>query len=72
MFKSLALGADFVIIGRPIIYALAADREIGVNRILELFSHEFKSTMRIYGCKNINDINNNYIVNRLKNAKDIF
>ena len=72
MFKALALGADFVAIGRPIIYALTADREIGVNRILELFSHEFKSTMRICGCKNISDINNNYIVNRLKNAKDIF
>lgn len=66
MFKTLALGADFVAIGRPIIYALTADRKIGVDKILELFSHEFKSTMRICGCKEIKDINKNFIVNRLK------
>jgi len=72
IFKTLALGADFVAIGRPIIYALTADRKVGVDRILELFSHEFKSTMRICGCKSTNDINSNYIINGLKNAKDIF
>jgi len=62
MFKTLAMGADFAAIGRPIVYALTADPKIGVNKLLELLIHEFKSTMRICGCKNVKDINNKYII----------
>lgn len=34
VLKALALGADFVCLGRPIIYGLAAGGEEGVKRVL--------------------------------------
>ncbi len=36
VFKALALGAKFVLIGRPILWSLAVNGEAGVNHVLEL------------------------------------
>ncbi len=35
--KALALGADFVMIGRPVLYALGADGQRGLSTLLECF-----------------------------------
>ena len=35
--KALALGADFVMIGRPVLFALGADGERGLSTLLEFF-----------------------------------
>ncbi len=69
MFKALSLGADFVAIGRPIVYALTADNKKGADKLLELFSHEFLSTMRICGVETVKEIEKSLIVNRLNRLK---
>ena len=36
VIKALALGADFVLIGRPFLYAMAADGYSGLQQVIEL------------------------------------
>lgn len=69
IFKTLALGADFVSVGRPIVYGLVADPKSGVSKVLELLSHEFNTTMRISGTETLKDINKSFIINRLDRLK---
>ena len=66
IFKCLALGADYVAIGRPIIFGLIANSNIGVEKVLELYIHELKTTMHLCGVSDINKIGIKNIINRLK------
>jgi isopentenyl diphosphate isomerase/L-lactate dehydrogenase-like FMN-dependent dehydrogenase len=47
--KALALGADAVLVGRPICYGLAAAGAAGVHRVLELLRHELVTAMTLLG-----------------------
>ena len=57
IFKALALGANSVLIGRPVIYALATAGAMGVAHCLRLLKDELTLTMALTGCATINDIN---------------
>lgn len=56
IFKAIALGADAVLIGRPIMYALATAGPLGVAHMLRLLKDEFEITMALCGCNSISDI----------------
>ena len=56
VLKALALGARAVLIGRPYAWALAADGEAGVRKVLEMFRKELHRTMRAVGCRKTADI----------------
>ena len=47
---ALALGADAVAIGRPILWGLGAGGEAGVRRVLEILRGEFDLAMALAGC----------------------
>lgn len=49
MVKALALGADFVWIGRPAFYAVAAYGEAGADRVISLFQEELNLTLSQIG-----------------------
>ncbi|KQT89066.1 hypothetical protein ASG49_14635 [Marmoricola sp. Leaf446] len=49
----LALGADAVLLGRPLFMALAADGPDGVRRALALLHDELEETMRLAGCADV-------------------
>ncbi len=51
--KALALGARAVMIGRPILWGLAADGERGVARVLELLRDELDTALALCGCPTI-------------------
>lgn len=51
--KGLTLGADAVLIGRPVLYGLAVDGEAGVSNILQLLSKELTRTMTLLGASDI-------------------
>ncbi|MBB1381842.1 alpha-hydroxy-acid oxidizing protein, partial [Shewanella sp. SR41-2] len=57
VIKAIALGANSVLIGRPWVYAMAAQGEAGINSLLSLFQQEITSTMGLMGVNNIKDIN---------------
>jgi isopentenyl diphosphate isomerase/L-lactate dehydrogenase-like FMN-dependent dehydrogenase len=47
---ALALGAQAVLVGRPVLWGLAVDGEHGVQRILELLRTEVELALRLLGC----------------------
>jgi L-lactate dehydrogenase (cytochrome) len=54
--RMLALGADFVLLGRAWAYALAADGEQGVPHMLSLIEAEMRVAMALIGCTKVRDI----------------
>uniref|UniRef100_A0A1J3FB17 (S)-2-hydroxy-acid oxidase n=1 Tax=Noccaea caerulescens TaxID=107243 RepID=A0A1J3FB17_NOCCA len=61
VFKALALGAQAVLIGRPIVYGLAAKGEDGVRKVIDMLKNEFEITMALSGCPTLNDITRNHV-----------
>jgi L-lactate dehydrogenase (cytochrome) len=57
VIRMLALGAKGVLIGRAWAYALAAQGEPGVARVLELLAAEMKVAMALTGRTRIRDVN---------------
>lgn len=62
VFKALALGAAGVFIGRPVVYALAADGEAGVRKVFEMLHDELEITMALCGCRSLKDITRDHVV----------
>jgi L-lactate dehydrogenase (cytochrome) len=54
--RMLALGADFVLLGRAWAYALAARGEAGVAHVLKLIEGEMRVAMALTGCTTIGEI----------------
>jgi len=54
--RMLALGADFVLMGRAWAYALAAAGGSGVEHVLRLIEAEMRVAMALTGCTRISDI----------------
>lgn len=56
VFKALALGADFCLVGRPVLWGLAYKGEQGVKMVLDVLERELSRTMTLSGARNINEI----------------
>ncbi len=54
--KALACGADFVMLGRTVMYAIGADSERGLSRMLDQVSRETATVMGLLGHKSAADI----------------
>ncbi|KAI3455649.1 hypothetical protein Pfo_012312 [Paulownia fortunei] len=61
IFKALALGAQAVMIGRPVIYGLAAMGEYGVRRVINMLKDELELTMALSGCCTVKDISRSHV-----------
>jgi len=55
VLKALALGADGVFLGRPVMWALACDGERGVAAAVDLVVEELRVAMQLAGCAGIAD-----------------
>ena len=53
VLKAIALGADFVFIGRPFIYAAAIGGEAGVAHAIRLLAHEIQQDMALIGVSSL-------------------
>lgn len=62
VFKALALGADFVWVGRPVLWGLAYKGQEGVELCLRLLSDEFRLCMGLAGTVGVGDITRDYLV----------
>jgi L-lactate dehydrogenase (cytochrome) len=59
--RMLALGADFVLLGRAWAFALAAAGEAGVAHVLKLIDTEMRVAMALTGCSRISEIGNDVL-----------
>lgn len=51
--KALMLGADFVMLGRPVLYALGAEGAKGLNALIDCFVQDMDVTMAQLGVQSI-------------------
>lgn len=56
VFKALALGADVVAIGRPVLYGLNLGGAQGVEAVFEHLNKELSITMQLAGTKTIDEV----------------
>ncbi|TKA79135.1 hypothetical protein B0A55_02417 [Friedmanniomyces simplex] len=62
VFKALALGADFVWVGRPALWGLAYKGQEGVELMLRLLGDEFRLCMGLAGVTRVEAISREYLV----------
>ena len=62
IFKAIALGANSVLIGRSVLYALAVAGPMGVAHVLKILKDEFELTMGLCGVTSVQDINTRHII----------
>ncbi len=55
--KALALGADFVLVGRAALYGVAAAGEAGARQALEILGGEMDRVMALLGCNSVAELN---------------
>ena len=53
---SIALGADFTIVGRAYLYGLMAGGRAGVDRVIEILSEEIVRTMKLLGVSSLEEL----------------
>lgn len=54
--RTLALGADFVIMGRPFLYAVAALDLQGGDHVMKILKAELRCAMGQIGCSSLKDL----------------
>jgi 4-hydroxymandelate oxidase len=55
ILKALALGASGVLVGRPLIWGLAAASEAGARQVLDLLAEELRDALGLSGCGSVAD-----------------
>ncbi|MDO5692339.1 MAG: alpha-hydroxy acid oxidase [Pseudomonadota bacterium] len=55
VLKAIALGANAVMVGRPVVHALAAGGALGVARMIRLLRDELEMAMALTGCRTLAD-----------------
>jgi isopentenyl diphosphate isomerase/L-lactate dehydrogenase-like FMN-dependent dehydrogenase len=63
VFKCLALGADFVFLGRGFLFSVV-DGEEGVRNAFKMLTDELKRTMMLCGANSIKAIGKDFILSR--------
>ena len=59
--KALALGARAVFVGRPYLYGLAVNGQLGVEQVLDVLRQEMARTMRLLGCGSVKELDRSYL-----------
>lgn len=59
--KALALGADAVLVGRPVLWGLACEGQAGAELVLRQLVDELANTLGLLGCPRARDLDRSYI-----------
>ena len=62
--RALAFGADYVMIGRPLMYAIGADGARGLRKIIEIIIGELSTTLGLVGLTDINKITSGIVAQK--------
>ena len=70
IIRALALGANYVMLGRPLMYGIGADGEKGLRRILDIIKDELSTALGLVGLTDINDVTSEIIAKKfIENMK---
>ena len=64
IIRALGLGADFTMIGRPLMYGIGADGARGLKRIVNIIKEELSTTLGLVGLNDIKDVSSDIIAER--------
>ncbi|MEM9776582.1 MAG: alpha-hydroxy acid oxidase [Chloroflexota bacterium] len=64
--KALALGADFIMLGRPFLWGVAAGAQDGLNNVIDLMANEISVAMAQVGKVCIEEIDSDILVKSMK------
>lgn len=59
--KAIALGARAVLVGRPVLWGLASDGELGVSAVLGMLGEELELAMALCGCNSLAEITSDLV-----------
>ena len=62
--RALAMGADFTMIGRPLMYGIGADGTRGLKRVVDIIKDELSTALGLVGLTDIKDISSDIIAER--------
>ncbi|XP_019055102.1 PREDICTED: peroxisomal (S)-2-hydroxy-acid oxidase GLO4-like [Nelumbo nucifera] len=71
VFKAIALGAQAVLVGRPVLYGLAVKGEHGIRRVIEMLRDELELTMALSGCCSTKEITRSHIQTQHERLKSL-
>lgn len=60
--QALAMGADAVLMGRPILWGLTLGGEQGVRKVLETIRKELRLSMALMGCPSIKHLQRGMVI----------
>jgi L-lactate dehydrogenase (cytochrome) len=69
ILKALALGADFVMLGRPLMYAIGADGATGLRKILDIIKEDLSTSLGLVGLDDITKVSNSILAEDFKNRQ---
>lgn len=61
VFKALALGADLVLVGRPVLWGMSYDGQRGVELAANILERELARTMTLAGARDVASIGPNFL-----------
>lgn len=62
ILKCLSLGANAVLLGRPLLWALTLGGQGGVEEALDMVRRELEMGMALLGCAKLNELNADFVV----------
>ena len=66
ILKAIALGANAVLVGRPVLWGLAVGGQAGVRRVLALLHAEVDQAMALAGCRTLRDVTRDLVEPELR------
>ena len=64
IIKAILLGANGVLIGKPMVWALAVGGEAGVLKMMQILEDELRLGMCLLGCSALKNLDDRYLFNR--------
>lgn len=64
VIKALALGADAILLGRPILYGTASGGQTGAEAVIELYRREIDRVLGLIGCHDVADLGLDHIFSK--------
>lgn len=61
IIKALALGANAVLLGRPVLWGLALGGEHGVRRVFDLLRDEYDLALALTGCRSSGELSRDFV-----------